>query len=47
MMDGIAGLGFQGLSMVTQPTLLHILHRDHPDVGNFFSVYLSTDPSDK
>eukprot|EP00903_Cladosiphon_okamuranus_P014763 g13680.t1 len=46
MMDGIAGLGFSGLSMVTTPTLLELLHRDHPEVPNVFSVYLSCDPSD-
>ncbi|CAM9273864.1 unnamed protein product, partial [Hapterophycus canaliculatus] len=46
MMDGIAGLGFSGLSMVTSPTLLELLHRDHPEVPNVFSVYLSCDPSD-
>lgn len=46
MMDGIAGLGFGGLSMVTTPTLLELLHRDHPEVPNVFSVYLSCDPSD-
>lgn len=47
MMDGIAGLGFPGLSMVTTPTLLEILHRDHPELQNLFSVYLSCDPSDR
>lgn len=46
MMDGIAGLGFAGLSMVTTPTLLELLHRDHAEVPNVFSVYLSCDPSD-
>ncbi|CAN0017863.1 unnamed protein product, partial [Choristocarpus tenellus] len=46
MMDGIAGLGFGGLSMVTSPTLLEILHRDNPRVPNMFSVYLSCDPED-
>ncbi|CAM9456317.1 unnamed protein product [Ascophyllum nodosum] len=46
MMDGIAGLGFAGLSMVTRPTLLEILQRDHSEVPNMFSVYLSYDPTD-
>ncbi|CAN0377461.1 unnamed protein product [Laminaria digitata] len=46
MMDGIAGLAFSGLSMVTSPTLLEIIHRDHPEVPNIFSVYLSCDPTD-
>lgn len=46
-MDGIAGLGFEGLAMVTKPTILDILARDHPELKNYFSVYLSTDPSNK
>lgn len=32
--------------MVTKPTLLELLHEQHPDVPNLFSVYLSNDPSD-
>ncbi|CAM9163652.1 unnamed protein product, partial [Phaeothamnion confervicola] len=47
MMDGIAGLGFRGLSMVTSPTLLELLHSGHPEVPNLFSVYLSSDPRDR
>ncbi|CAM9217862.1 unnamed protein product [Chrysoparadoxa australica] len=46
MMDGIAGLGFSGLSMITKPTVLELLHDAHPEVPNMFSVYLSTDPWD-
>ncbi|KAH8044677.1 aspartic-type endopeptidase [Aureococcus anophagefferens] len=44
MMDGIAGLAFRGLSMVTKPTLLELLHEQHPDVPYLFSLYLSNDP---
>lgn len=46
MMDGIVGLGFSGLSMVTKPTLLELFHEQHPDVANHFSVFLSSDPTD-
>ena len=33
--------------MVTQPTLLELLHEQHPEVPYLFSVYLSTNPDDK
>lgn len=46
MMDGIAGMAFPGLAMATQPTLLELLHAQHPDVPYLFSVYLSTKPDD-
>lgn len=46
MMDGIAGLAFRGLSMVTKPTLLELLHDQHPDLPYVFSLYLSNDPDD-
>jgi len=46
MMDGIAGLAFRGLSMVTKPTLLELLHEQHPTVPNMFSMYLSNNPED-
>jgi len=45
MMDGIAGLAFRGLSMVTKPTLLELLHAQHPEVPYLFSVFLSNDPA--
>ena len=32
MMDGIAGLAFSGLSMVTRPTLLELIGTQHPEV---------------
>lgn len=41
MMDGIAGLAFRGLAMVTKPTLLELLHEQHPDMDYMFSIYLS------
>lgn len=47
MMDGIVGLGFPGLAMVTKPTLLDLYHEQHPDMANHFSVYLSSDPTDE
>lgn len=46
MMDGIAGLAFKGLSMVTSPTLLELLHAQHPTLPYLFSVFLSNDPDD-
>jgi hypothetical protein len=46
MMDGIVGLGFSGLSMVTKPTLLDLFREQNDDVPDHFSVYLSNDPSD-
>jgi hypothetical protein len=46
MMDGIAGLAFDGLSMVTKPTLLESLHKQHPELPNYFSLFLSNDPGD-
>ena len=46
MMDGIAGLAFNGLSMVTNPTLLENLHTQHPTLPYFFSMYLSNNPGD-
>jgi len=44
MMDGIAGLAFSGLSMVTTPTLLETLHDQHPAMPYYFSLFLSNDP---
>ena len=46
MMDGIAGLAFDGLSMVTNPTLLESLHTQHPSLPYYFSMYLSNNPED-
>jgi len=42
-MDGVAGLGFQGLSKITEPTLLDLLFQQNPDVPPLFSVYFSND----
>ena len=46
MMDGIAGLAFSGLSMVTRPTLLELITMQHPEANQYFSMYLSNDPDD-
>jgi len=46
IMDGIAGLGFRGLSMVTKPTILELLFQQNPTVPQVFSVYLSNNPKD-
>mmetsp|Transcript_6402 Transcript_6402/g.26921 ORF Transcript_6402/g.26921 Transcript_6402/m.26921 type:complete len:521 (-) Transcript_6402:80-1642(-) len=52
MMDGIAGLAFRGLAMVTKPTLLETLQKqygassdDDHAMLDAFAVYLSNDPS--
>uniref|UniRef100_A0A7S3JN10 Peptidase A1 domain-containing protein n=1 Tax=Aureoumbra lagunensis TaxID=44058 RepID=A0A7S3JN10_9STRA len=45
MMDGIAGLAFRGLAMVTKPTLLETLMEQYPSMAAVFSLYLSNDPS--
>jgi hypothetical protein len=46
IMDGIAGLGFRGLAMVTKPTILELLFQQNPTVPQVFSVYLSNNPKD-
>jgi len=45
MMDGIAGLAFSGLAMITKPTLLDRLKETYPELPGSFSLYLSNDPS--
>jgi len=45
-MDGIAGLAFRGLSALTKPTILELLFQQNPTIQPFFSVFLSTNPSD-
>mmetsp|Transcript_48670 Transcript_48670/g.71116 ORF Transcript_48670/g.71116 Transcript_48670/m.71116 type:complete len:556 (+) Transcript_48670:50-1717(+) len=46
IMDGIAGLGFRGLAMVTKPTILELVFQQNPTVPEVFSVYLSNNPRD-
>lgn len=46
MMDGIVGLAFSGLAIVTRPTLLELFREQNKDVPAHFSVFLSNDPSD-
>lgn len=45
-MDGICGLAFSGLSIVTKPTLLDSLKSSYPSLNQSFSFYLDTDPTD-
>jgi len=45
-MDGVAGLGFRGLSSVTKPTILELIFGQNPTVPQIFSLYLSSDPKD-
>jgi len=45
-MDGVAGLGFKGLSTITKPTILDLMFDQNPTVPGIFSLYLSNDPKD-
>jgi cathepsin D len=46
-MDGICGLAFEGLAMVTVPGLLSTIRGSYPQLNNSFSMYLSSDPDDQ
>lgn len=45
-MDGICGLAFDGLSVVTKPSLLDTLTHTYPNLSHSFSIYLNADPDD-
>jgi Eukaryotic aspartyl protease len=45
-MDGLCGLAFDGLSVVTRPGLIDTLQHSFPNLSHSFSFYLNTDPSD-
>lgn len=45
-MDGICGLAFDGLSVVTKPSLLDSMTHTYPNLSHAFSIYLSADPDD-
>jgi hypothetical protein len=45
-MDGICGLAFDGLSVVTKPSLLDSLTHTYPNLSHSFSLYLNADPDD-
>ena len=45
-MDGIVGLAFSGLSIVTHPTLLDLYQEQNHHLPAHFSVFLSSDPTD-
>ena len=45
-MDGICGLGFDGLATVTTPGLLDDIESLYPKLSNSFSFYLNTDYND-
>jgi hypothetical protein len=45
-MDGLCGLAFDGLSMVSRPGLLDSLQHSYPNLSHSFSFYLNTDPTD-
>lgn len=46
-MDGICGLGFEGLASVTHPGLLTMLELNYPTLSKSFSFYLSVNRDDK
>lgn len=45
-MDGIVGLGFNGLAVVTKPGILDSIKFNYPNLSLSFSMYLSSDPDD-
>lgn len=45
-MDGICGLAFDGLSVVTKPSILDSMSHTFPNLSHSFSIYLSADPGD-
>lgn len=45
-MDGICGLAFDGLAVVTKPGILDTLTHSYPNLSHSFSIYLSADPDD-
>lgn len=45
-MDGLCGLAFDGLAVVTRPGLMDSLQHSYPNLSHSFSFYLNTDPSD-
>lgn len=44
--QGICGLGFEGLAEVSTPTFTAALFAAYPDINRTFSIYLSSDPGD-
>lgn len=45
-MDGICGLAFSSLAMVTRPDILDSMALAYPNLTNSFSMYLGADPDD-
>ena len=45
-MDGICGLAFDGLAVITTPSLLQSVKANYPHLSQSFSMYLSSDPDD-
>jgi hypothetical protein len=45
-MDGICGLAFEGLAMVTNPSILDSMKENYPHLNHSFSIFLSSDPGD-
>ena len=46
-MDGIVGLAFTGLSVITDPGILDGIQSNYANFTQSFSLYLSSDPDDK
>jgi len=45
-MDGIFGLAFDGLAVLTKPSILDVMTHTYPNLSHSFSIYLSADPDD-
>ena len=44
-MDGICGMAFSGLSIVSKPTFLDVMFTSNPTLNKSFSVYLNSNPN--
>jgi cathepsin D len=45
-MDGIVGLAFDGLAVVTEPGIFSMIQSNYANLSQSFSLYLSSDPDD-
>lgn len=44
-MDGICGMAFSGLSIVSKPTFLDVMFTSNPSLNKSFSLYLNSNPT--
>ena len=45
-MDGVCGLAFQSLSVVTKPSLIDLIFQSYPNMNKSFSLFLNSNPND-